>query len=146
MKRFIICMVLMLITFTLATIMTGCDYKKQPREVTIVDSTYVTTFEEDTLTPQQAAVNMLQFQQILQEDHMYDSVFRQLPKEIITIISMKNPHFSNYDLTKEYLRHKEFYDSQLSDYKKLMEFNKPDSIPIQAKEDTPTSSDTAIKL
>lgn len=146
MKRFIICMVLVLITVTLATVMTGCDYKKQPREVTTVDSVEVTTIVEDTLSPEEAAINMLQFQQIIQEDHKYDSTFRSMPKEIVTIIAMRHPEFSNYDLTKEYLNRKEFYDSQLQDFKDLLKFNKPDSIPAKTKEDTPTSSDTAINL
>ena len=145
MKRFIICMVLTLITITLATVMTGCDYKKQPSKVTTVDSVDVTTtIHEDTISPQEAAINMLQFQQILQEDFIMDSTFRQLPKELVTFISMRNPKFTNYDLTKEDLKRKQVYDSQLQDFKDLLKFNQPDSIPKKAKEDTPTSSDTAI--
>ena len=94
-------MVLTLITIALTTVMTGCDYKKQPSKVTTVDSVDVTTtICEDTISPQEAAINMLQFQQILQEDFIMDSTFRQLPKEIVTIISMRNPEFTNMTLLK----------------------------------------------
>lgn len=134
MKRFVLISILTVFTVCLAFVSTCCTNPKsrEPKDVeTVITDTIV------ELSPEDATKEMLQIRESLVYEHETDSVFRNMPREIIIRIMMNNPKWGIHELVDEFILHKDRYIEDKTDYEKINDFEKtnmPDSIPIKAKQ------------
>ena len=108
------------------------------------DETDITNLDTVYINKEQVIQDMLDIQQMSIEQHVLDSTFLKIPKDIIVLILYNNINRSSYEITKEYLRNKEFYDDWLIKHKEVNNFNTiqkkqenilPDKMPSVANPD-----------
>lgn len=133
MKRFAIIAFMTVFTVCLAMIATCCT-NKRPEPQTI-EPVMVDTF---VYTPEQAACEILQLQDDMIYRNTIDSVFRQMPEDIVVRITLKHPTWTIEEIVNEYINNKKRYDGDRADYERIKQFQNPDTIPTQAKPDVPT--------
>lgn len=133
MKRFTLTVLMTVFTVCLAMIATCCTNKESRTEQ--IEPVMVDTF---VYTPEQAACEMLQLQEDIMYRYKIDSVFRQMPKDIVVRITLNHPEWTIEQVVDEYINNKKRYDGDRADYEKIKRFNNPDTIPTQAKPDVPT--------
>lgn len=133
MKRFALIAFMTVLTVCLAMITTCCTNKKsrtkQIKPVTVDTFVY---------TPEQAACEMLQLQDDIIYRYKIDSVFRQMPEDIVIRITLNHPEWTIEQVVDEYINNKKRYDGDRADYEKIKRFNNPDTMLTQAKPDVPT--------
>lgn len=133
MKRFTLTVLMTVFTVCLAMIATCCTNKES--RIKQIKPVMVDTF---VYTPEQAACEMLQLQEDIMYRYKIDSVFRQMPKDIVVRITLNHPEWTIEQVVDEYINNKKRYDGDRADYEKIKRFNNPDTIPTQAKPDIPT--------
>ena len=128
----------------ISAVTVGCidlnrPHHQQDEEVVVEE------YVEETVTPHQAAENMLMVREQYIWDHACDSVFRVMPEKIIIYITLNNPEFGVWDIGNEYLLKKELYDKLNEDVMLIDNFKKqqnnnngPDSIPEKPEPNTKT--------
>lgn len=130
MKRFAIITFMTVFTVCLAMIATCCTNKRpEPKQI---EPVIVDTF---VYTPEQAACEILQLQDDMIYHNTIDSVFRQMPEDIVVRITLKHPTWTIEEIVNEYINNKERYDGDRADYERIKQFQNPDTIPTQTKPD-----------
>lgn len=133
MKRFALIAMMTVFTVCLAMIATCCSNKKP--EPQVIEPVMVDTF---VYTPEQAACEILQLQDDMIYRNTIDSVFRQMPEDIVVRITLKHPTWTIEEIVNEYINNKTRYDGDRADYEKIKRFQNPDTVPTKTKIDKPT--------
>lgn len=124
MKRFYLICLLSTMVIAIATI-TGCRETKKEYNL---ENVYTDSIDTIQVNPQMVANQMLEQKEFMNQCYIIDSVFRQMPDEIIVTISLKNPDYSYSDITTEYLKRKKEYDEWYKKYFEIEKFkNHPDT-------------------
>lgn len=130
MKRFALIAIMTVFTVCLAMIATCCNNKRP--EPQVIEPVMVDTF---VYTPEQAACEILQLQDDMIYRNTIDSVFRQMPEDIVVRITLKHPTWTIEEIVNEYIDNKTRYDGDRADYEKIKRFQNPDTIPTKTKVD-----------
>ena len=133
----------MLAIVTITLLATSCENFGRPVPPPVVEEP---VYEEEEITPEQAAENMLTYREQTVWDHACDSVFLVMPEKVIIYITLHNPDYGSWDIANEYLLKKELYDKLDEDIKLVNKFKEqqakksstPDTIPTKTKPDKQT--------